>query len=123
MRNGRELVSDCYGAAQTSAEPQAAPKLAAVRALPDLTSERSESAGPQAPEQSALRRSVPTRFGKVRRVLVDEQGAVTAEYAIVIIRRPLAPTEFRVTQDPRSPAVPLQHQRGSERRINTPHGR
>ena len=85
MRNGRELVSDCYGAAQTSAEPQAAPKLAAVRALPDLTSERSESAGPQALEQSALRRSVPTRFGEVRRVLVDEQGALTAEYAIVIM--------------------------------------
>lgn len=46
-----------------------------------------------------------------------------SESAMITVRRPLAPTEFRVTQDPRSPAVPLQHQRGSERRINTPHGR
>lgn len=60
---------------------------------------------------------------RLRAAKNDELGAITAEYAVVIIRRPLAPTEFRVTQDPRSPAVPLQHQRGSERRINTPHGR
>lgn len=85
MRNGRELVSDCYAAAQTGAEPLASPRLAALRAVPDLEGERSLSVAPHATEESASRRPNSTRFGRVRRVIVDEQGAVTAEYAIVIM--------------------------------------
>lgn len=85
MRNARELVSDCYGSAQTGAVPNASPRPASLRAVGDLDVEHADSVGSQTPVEQPVRSSTPRRFEGVRRVLVDERGAVTAEYAIVIM--------------------------------------
>lgn len=85
MRNAGELVSDCYGSAQAGAVPNASPKPAPLRAVSDLEGEHAGSVGSPTPADQPARLSVQRRFDGVRRVLVDERGAVTAEYAIVIM--------------------------------------
>lgn len=85
MRNARELVSDCGDSAPAGAVPNASPRPAPLRAVSDLEGEHAGPVGSQTPEARPARSSLPKRFDGARRVLVDERGAVTAEYAIVIM--------------------------------------